>query len=607
MDPINSLIFIGSILLIVSIFTSLIAFRFGAPLLLIFLGVGLLAGEDGVGILFNDASTAYLIGSVALALILFESGFDTRLHSFRSAAGPALALATVGVVITTGVVGAAAHYLLRIGWMEAFLLGAIVSSTDAAAVFFLLRVGGITVRERVRSTLEIESGSNDPMAIFLTIALAEMVHAGAAGPSWHLLLDFVWQMGGGAVCGLGGGALIVLAINRSRLEADLYPLVSLSLALFIFAGTSMLGASGFLAVYLAGLTAGNTQLRGTLSLRRFHNGLTWLAQIVMFVMLGLLAAPSQFPALFPAAVGLTLVLSLVARPAAIWLCLLPFRFTASETTFIAWVGLRGAVSILLAIVPILNDLPNGSTYFNIAFLMVVVSLLVQGWTLRPLAHRLGLIVPPRTGTVERVELELPGEVNYELLAYTIQPDSPVARGQPLPRWARPSLIIRHGRVPSVRSSRQLQAGDQVYLFASPSRVVLLDKLFAGSRRLAEDDREFYGDLVLKPDIAVATVAEMYGLPLALSHADRSLHELFEHEFHGAYEVGDRLRMGSVELIVRDVNPDGAINAIGLALEPPTRRPAMAVMPRPEALLQAARRWWGRRAFRRWQKRQRREP
>ncbi|MGQ9371073.1 potassium/proton antiporter [Azospirillum sp. ST 5-10] len=606
METASYIILVGSTLLIASILTSYVAMRLGAPLLLIFLAVGLLAGEDGIGrIYFNDAPTAFLIGSIALAVILFESGFDTPVHSYRTAAWPALTLASAGVALTTGIVGAAAHVLLDLSWVEALLVGAVVSSTDAAAVFFLLRVGGITIRERVRSTLEIESGSNDPMAILLTVLLVELATEPEAATTLGMALTFAAQLGGGAAGGLIGGALLVAFINAARLESALNPVVSLTFALFVFAVTTVLGGSGFLAVYIAGLVAGNLPLRGAQGLRRFHSGLTWLSQIVMFVMLGLLATPRTFADVAGGAVALALVLTLLARPVAVWLCLLPFRFTANETTFIAWVGLRGAVSILLALVPILGGMPNGQDIFNTAFLVVLVSLLVQGWTIGPMARWLRLVVPPRTGPVERVELELPGEAEHELVAYTVHPESPVARGQSLPRWSRPSLVIRDGRVVPLHKTRPLHAGDRVYLFIAPDRLKLLDKLFGGARPLDQDDRDFYGDLVLMPDVTVGQLAELYGLPMALANADRTLGALFHTEFGEAFEPGDRIRMGSVELIVRDVE-NGEITAVGLALEPSAAsRPRILLFDRPGTLLAALRGRWRRAAFRRWERRQRR--
>jgi potassium/hydrogen antiporter len=567
MEATSTIILIGSGLLVASILTSVAAMRFGAPLLLIFLAVGLIAGEDGLGIRFNDPQTAYLVGSAALAVILFESGFDTKLQSYRAAAGPALTLATLGVLVTAGLAGAAAHYLLGLTWLEGLLLGAVISSTDAAAVFFLLRVGGITIRDRVRSSLEIESGANDPMAILLTVVLVEALRHGGGGDAWAMAELFIRQMGLGLVLGLIGGVLLVAAINMAGLDNALNPVVSLAFALFIFAGTNMIEGSGFLAVYVAGLAAGNSSLKGAAWLRRFHAGLTWLSQIVMFVMLGLFATPSSFGEILLPALALAAFLIVVARPAAVWLSLSPFRFKANETAFLAWVGLRGAVSLLLALVPILGDLPHGAAMFNVAFVVVVVSLIVQGWTIRPMAHGLGLIVPQRTGPVQRVELELPDEVSHELVAYTVHPQSPVGQGQHLPRWARPALVLRAGKVVALHRAQPLQPQDHVYMFVARHRLALHDKLFAAAKPLDQDDREFFGDMALSPNIAAGQLAVMYGLEVSEAKAGLTLAEMFQQEFSGAAEPGDRIRLGEVELILRERDDKGRILSVGLALEP----------------------------------------
>ena len=392
---------VGTALVVAAAFSSLIAFRFGAPLLLLFLCIGLATGADGLGIQFDNARVAYFAGSLALAVILFDSGFGTPLSAMRQAAGPALTLATLGVLLTTGIFGVAAHYLLGLNWLEDFLLGAAVASTDAAAVFFLLRAGEINLRERVRSTLEVESGTNDPIAIFLTITLVEII-AIHANPDANVLvanlaIGFVLNMGLGAIVGLLGGMGIVRLVERLNLDHGLLPIFVLTLSLMVFAAAGAIGGSGFLAVYLAGLVAGNSDIRAVTILKRFQDGMSWLAQIIMFLILGLFATPSQFPAILVPAVLLGLFLMFVARPLAVWLCLIPFRLPRPEVAFVSWVGLRGAVSILLAITPLLGGIENGRTIFNVAFIVVLVSLVVQGWTVGPLARRLGLIVPARLG------------------------------------------------------------------------------------------------------------------------------------------------------------------------------------------------------------------
>ena len=543
-------------------------------MLLVFLLVGLIAGEDGLGLEFDDANAAYFIGSLALAVILFDSGFGTPFRSFRLAAGPAISLATVGVAVTAGLVGVAAHWLLGMEWLPSLLIGAIVGSTDAAAVFFLLRIGRITVKERVRSTLEVESGSNDPMAIFLTLMLVELMIAGNGSVGAEILVGFVQQMGLGLIFGVAGGYLIAFFVNRVELEGALYPVVVLGSACFLFAVTGMVGGSGFLAVYVGGLVAGNQRIRGIEGLRRFQAGMTWLAQITMFLMLGLYATPSEFGAAAAGALVLAVILILVARPVAVWLCLLPFGFQPREQLFIGWVGLRGAVSILLAILPVLAQLPNGQLYFNTVFIIVMVSLIVQGWTIRPLARWLRLVVPPTVGPLDRVELELPGTAHHELVVYTVAEGSPVVRGARLPRWARPSLIVREGQSMKLQHAGHLKPGDNVYVFVAPRFVRLLDRLFAGPTQLEPDDRDFFGVFDLDPGQSVRTLAEMYGFPLPEDVPDATIAEFIASRVGGNAEVGDRAALGKVELVVREVDENGKTTAAGLAMPEEDRGRAM---------------------------------
>lgn len=570
MDAMFSVVFIASALVLIAGFTSVAAFRFGAPLLLVFLGLGLLFGEDGLGIQFDDAVLAYVIGSLALAVILFDSGFGTKFASFRSAAAPAITLATLGVLLTTGLVGLAARLAFGLPWLEALLMGAIVSSTDAAAVFFLLRVGGITIRDRTRATLEIESGSNDPMAIFLTITLLELILAteGSGTP----VLAFVQQMGFGLVFGLVGGVLIVQVVNVVKLEPGLYPIVMLAASLAVFGAVGLIGGSGFLAVYVAGIYAGNRPIPMKLSLRRFQDGMTWFAQIAMFLMLGLLATPSQFPAVAIPAIGLALFLTFVARPVAVWLCLLPFRFKPEETAFISWVGLRGAVSILLAILPLALGLPNGQFLFNAAFIIVLTSLLVQGWTVRPIAQRLGMALPPYMRPVEKLELELPGSAHHELVAYGVAVDSPIAKGVKPPRWARPSLVVRDGRSMKFQFAGRLRPGDQVYMFVSPRYLRLLDRLFAKPATITEDDADFFGDFAIDPRRSLGELSKSYEIDDEQS-PESTISDFMERRLGGLAEIGDRVACGGVELVVRELDDKGSIKHVGVAVAPQHSLPA----------------------------------
>lgn len=555
-------------LVALGIVTSLLSLRFGAPLLLVFLGVGLAAGEDGLGgIRFDDAQLVYTICSIALAVVLFDAGFETRWQSYRVAARPALVLATVGVLVTTAVFAYAARLVLGFDWPHALLLGAMVSSTDAAAVFFLLRVGGAVVRDRVRSTLEIESGTNDPMAIFLTTALLSFVATRSEIGGWHLVLEFGREMGLGSVLGLAGGWAIAALLRRLPLERALVPLLATSLALCLFAATNMLGGSGYLAIYLAGLVVGNLRINEGVALRRFQGAFTWLGQIVMFITLGLFATPSEFVGLLGESLVLAAVLVLVARPLAAALCLFPFGFSRDETLLTGWVGLRGAVSLLLAILPLLAGVEHARTMFNVTFEIVFVSLLVQGWTLLPVARRLRQVVPARSGPVERSALDMPGLDGHELVCYRIAEHSPIAAGATLPRWSRPSLVVRRGESMRIREAGPLQVGDLVYLIVTEDRIALLDRIFAATRRPEKSDRQFFGDFALAPDVTLSDIAASYGVAVPLRDSGLTVSEALAREFDSAPTVGDRLRLGKVELIVRDVGNDGRVAEVGLALKP----------------------------------------
>ncbi|MBB2690362.1 UNVERIFIED_ORG: cell volume regulation protein A [Rhizobium esperanzae] len=569
MEAFYIVVLVATALVLLAAFSSLLAFRFGAPLLLLFLMIGLAAGVDGLGIEFSNNYLAYILGSIALAVILFDSGFGTPMQAFRLAAVPSLTLASVAVLITASLFAVAAMWLLNFTWLEGLLLGSIVASTDAAAVFFLLRIGGINIRDKVRSTLEVESGTNDPMAIFLTIALVEVLASGEryAGINIGMLAMFVQQMGLGVILGLLGGMMIVLIVSRLDTDRGLTPIFVLALALLVFSFTGAVGGSGFLAVYVAGIYAGNRKMQAIGTIKRFQDGMTWLAQIIMFLVLGLLATPSQFPVIIVPAILLALFLIFVARPLAVWLSLLPFDYTQQEIGFVAWVGLRGAVSILLAIMPILGKLENGQIFFNTAFIIVLVSLLVQGWTIKPVAKKLGLIIPPRIGAVDKVEVDLPGAANHELLSYRVIKDSPVLRGERIPRWATPSLVIRDGKSMRYQYAGRLRENDLVYLFIVPSYSRLLDRLFASRAPVDEDDAEFFGAFALSPARPAADLDAAYG-PGLLNESEKGLTiaELMRQRLGGKADYADRVRLGSIILIVRDLDEHDHVTSVGMSLE-----------------------------------------
>lgn len=588
MDWLYIIILVGAGLLVASSFTSLLAYRAGAPLLLVFLLVGLIAGEDGLGLPLGNAELVYFVGSLALAIILFDSGFSTPLSSLRPTAAPAILLATLGVLLTAFLLGVVAHFVLGLDWIRAFLIGAIVSSTDAAAVFFLLRVGGITLQQKVRSTLEVESASNDPMAIFLTMTLVALATGAASIESAALGLigGFLLQMGLGAVFGIAGGYLIAAIGNRFEFERSLYPIVVIGMAMVLFAVTGLVGGSGFLAVYVAGIVAGNRRMRGAAGLRRFQEGMTWLAQIVMFLLLGLYAKPSEFLGVLVPALVVALALMLVARPVAVWLCLLPFGYKRREVAFIGWVGLRGAVSVLLAILPAVAGVEGADGLFNVAFIIVLVSLVVQGWSIRPAARLTGLVVPQTIGPVERVALELPGTAHHELIVYRVVDGSPVLSGQRIPRWARPSLVIRGGQSMRYQDAGRLRPDDYVYIFTSPRHIDLLDRLFASPAVLDLTDQMLVGSLEVDPASALETLALQHGIPVPEEFSKLSMADYIRHKLGGRRpEPGDRVECGPLDIVVRETDTEGQVVAAGLAIHRDHDEPEATLRARARALWQ----------------------
>lgn len=377
----------ASLLLLLSIFASKVSDRFGVPALLLFLGVGMLAGSDGIGgIYFDDARVAQAVGSVALVLILFSGGLDTDWKQVRGVLREGLTLATLGVLLTAVVTGFFVHVLLGFSMVEGLLVGAIVSSTDAAAVFSVLRSKGIHLKGNLKPLLELESGSNDPMAIFLTTGLIQLLQSPALTPLNLVGQFFIQMLVGGAVGFLMSWVALFL-IRRLKLGYEgLYPVLTLALAFFVFGLTNVIGGNGYLAVYLVGVFLSRHSFIHRQSLLNFHDGMAWLMQIAMFLTLGLLVFPTRLLAVSGVALVVALCLMLLARPLGVFISLLPFGVPWRDKLFISWVGLRGAVPIILATYPMLAGLPNADLIFNVVFFVVLTSVLLQGTTL-PLAAR----------------------------------------------------------------------------------------------------------------------------------------------------------------------------------------------------------------------------
>lgn len=390
-------------LVFISVLAGVFSARAGFSFLLVFLLVGVLAGEDGPGgLVFDDFRLSFWVGNVALAVILLDGGLRTDFDTFRTGLKPSLWLATVGVVVCAGLTGAAAHWLLDLSWPLALLVGAIVGSTDAAAVFSLLKSSGVRLNERVAATLEIESGMNDPMAVYLTLTCIGVALAVAAGgPStvgpMEVLRSLLLQFGWGAALGLAAGIGMAELLKRLGRGEDggggIRALLLVSAGLTVFAGVTWLGGSGFLAVYAMGVIIGNRARRLVRSSLSAMDGYAWLSQAGMFLLLGLLVTPTRLLETLWPALSVSMVLMLIARPLSVWLCLAPMRFARNEIAFISWVGLRGAVPIVLAVFPVMAGIPGAQTYFNVAFVVVLASLLLQGSTIAWSARRLGVTLP----------------------------------------------------------------------------------------------------------------------------------------------------------------------------------------------------------------------
>ncbi len=483
-EPIPTAILLGvfGALLVASVIFSRATARFPVPVALIFLVIGMLAGSEGIGgIPFEDYAFAFRLGTVALVLILFDGGLNTPASAIRRVAAPAAVLATLGVIGTAGLLALGAR-AIGLGWPEALLLGAVVSSTDAAAVFAVLRGSGVHLKARVGATLEVESGANDPMAVILmTVVTASLVGSSDA-VGWSIAGVVLIQIVVGAALGLAIGYAGRWLLSRIPLNAaGLYAVLLIGIACVAFALPTLANGSGFLAVYIAGIVLGNGPLPYKSGLLRVHDALAWLSQVTMFLVLGMLAFPSRLVDAAPLGLALAAFLTIVARPIVVWLCLLPFRYPRREVVYIAWVGLRGAVPIVLATFPVLAGAPGAARVFDLVFFVVVAGALIPGSTVSWAARRLKLEAaePPHAEAVLTIESLHP--LNGDLLSFYIDEALPVTGERladiPFPEGASVTLIVREGDLIAPKGETILFPGDHAYIFTRAEERALIELMF----------------------------------------------------------------------------------------------------------------------------------
>lgn len=515
MDGINTVLLIGAVLMFAGIVLGASSSRFGVPFLLIFLIIGMLAGVDGPGrIQFSDYYLSFLIGNLALAVILLDGGLRTRIETFRVALKPSLTLATFGVLATAGSLAAFAMWLFDLDWRLALLLGTIVGSTDAAAVFSLLRSSGTRLNDRISNTLEIESGINDPMVIFLTIALIEMLTKGEAFSVPILFLQLVQQFGIGALFGIGGGYLLSEIFKRIQVSEGLQALLLCSGGVTIFAVANIAGGSGFLAVYLVGLVVGNYKHRVAENVFRAMDGMAWLGQSGMFLLLGLLVNPNDMFRIAGPALAIAFFLMFAARPLAVLLSLLPFRFNAREITFVSWVGLRGAVPIVMAIFPLLAGVTDAVLIFNVAFMVVLTSLILQGTSIPLVARCLNMNIPGKAEPITRMPLKGVAEARYELVQFRVPPLASVIGSRPsdleLPPGCSMINIARGNKLLEPIAVDDIREDDVVSLVTPDKALDQLSEIFHREDKDRRSVHEFYGDFIMGGEAVLGEVAALYG-------------------------------------------------------------------------------------------------
>lgn len=484
-EPVASAVLLAvfGLLMACSVFFSRALDRLGVPVVLLFLGLGMLGGSEALGgVEFDNHAFAFRVGTIALVLILFDGGLNTRWGAIRASAGPAGVLATVGVAGTAGAMACIGR-LLGLAWPEALLIGAIVSSTDAAAVFAVLRGGGVHVQERPRRVLEVESCINDPMAVILTVSMIAVVQTGEAS-LWALLWRVPVELGVGAAVGTAVGLASRWLLSHMKLRTPgLYPVATLASAFVAFGLATLAMGSGFLSVFAAGVVMGAGQLPYKTGLARVHDAIAWLSQVTMFLMMGLLVFPSRLAPVAGIGLALGLALAFVARPLVVWACLAAFRLPMRETAYLGWVGLRGAVPIVLAMFPVLAGVDGADRIFHIVFFVVVVSALVPGASIVHMTRWLGMSESAPPAPTAALEMHSLQQLDGQIRAYFIDPSVAVCGAKlaeiPFPDHASAILVVRGHELVAAKGQTRLEPGDHVYLFFKPEDEPYIGLLFGG--------------------------------------------------------------------------------------------------------------------------------
>lgn len=554
----NYVFFIGGMLLTIAVLSSKLSTIFGTPILLIFLGLGMLTGEDGLflNIVYNDYSSAFFIANLMLAVILLDGGMRTSARMFRAVASESLILATGGVLVTSFVTGLAAYIFFDLSFMGALLIGAIVGSTDAAAVFSLL--GGVHLQEKVSSTLQIESATNDPMAILLTtVLLAFVTHE--ASSILDIALIFVLQFGLGIILGIIFGLFGRFIVATIKLSAGLYTLLVLGIGLIGFAITAAFNGSGFLAIFIYGMFIGNQNIRPLSYILPVGEGLTWLAQITLFLILGWLVTPHMMlPYLVPG-ICTALVLAFVARPIAVFLCIKPFfkKYTNKELIFISWVGLRGSVPIVLSIYPVMSGATNAQVFFNAAFIVVLFSLFVQGATLVPIAKWFSIATKASVSPINKSQVGIMLSDDYELYSYGVKKDcldGVALRNIKFPKRTQVAAIFRDGHMLKAMGDTKLSKNDIVSIIGNSSDEVLLNAIFSQDRS-QKKPRLYRGDIILKGETRMTELERSYNIELTSFERSMTLGDFMTYHIGGFAQVGDFVSLINVRLSIVELAGD----------------------------------------------------